>query len=649
MAGILSIASSSLGAFQRALEVAGNNIANIGNTSYSRQSVHFAATPSHRYAGSFIGTGVSIVDINRNSDRFAVQRVRDTLTPKSQYDTFYQQALQIDKLLSQEGTSISTSLQSFFNSLAQLNEAPDSVASRGVALKQSEILVDQFNSMQLRLDEYQSNNTTQINEAISQINQITASIAAVNKQLGAVADAPELLDKRDELLRELSQYTDVTVIDQGGAGISVAIGSGEMLVMGTEYRNLAIKPGTTIQSGTRIVIENGSGQIDVTSNLKSGMLGGLLDFEQDVISHASQLLGQMAIGLAETFNAQHRLGMDLNSQLGKDFFTDFNQMSFQLARATSSVDNTGTGILSVEISDVNQLKLSDYELLVTDAGTNEVRILRKSDGQSITLNWTDTPPAPPAGQIVLDGMTITVDDIANLNNNDRFTLSPTRGAARDLKLSINDAREIAFASPVRTQASLENTGNGRISLGEIFDTVNVDKEFRIEFISDTQYNLINVTDSITTGPIAFTPNSDNTLLIPDAISPSYSVVLAGIPKAGDSFSASYNSGGIGDNRNGLKLGALQQNKIFEGGTESLFDRYSNLIAQVGGKTYQAKLRSDAADILYQQAVDFRESKSGVNLDEEAANLLRFQQAYQAASKLMAVSNDMINILFAAMR
>ncbi|WED43984.1 flagellar hook-associated protein FlgK [Legionella cardiaca] len=649
MSGILSIAASSLSAFQRALEVVGNNIANANNSGYSRQTTQFTPMPSQRYAGSYIGTGVGVSNIKRNNDFFATRQVRETLTSKTEYDTFYQQALQIDKLLSQDGTSVSASLQNFFNALAQLNEAPDSLASRGVAIKQSELLVDQFNTMQLRLDEYQRNNTTQINEAIAQINQITASIAQVNEQLSGIRNAPELLDKRDELLRELSQYTTVTVIDQGDSGISVAIGSGEMLVMGTEHRDLAIAPNTSGQVGTRITIDNGAGQTEVTKNLHSGMLGGLLSFEEDVIGQASQLLGQMAIGLATTFNAQHRLGIDMNSQIGKDFFTDFNDMSLQLTRAVAATNNTGSGVLSVAISDIAQTKLSDYELLVTDSLTNEIRLIRKSDGQSTTLNWTNSPPTPPAGQIVIDGMTITVDNVSNLSNDDRFTISPTRGAARDLKLKVVDAREIAFASPVRTQASLANTGNGRIALGDVFNTTDVNKEFRIEFISDTQYNLINVTDSITTGPITFTPNADNTVLIPDALAPSYSIVLSGIPKTGDSFTASFNSGGIGDNRNGLRLNALQQNKIFEGGSESIFDRYSNLIAQVGGKTYQAKLRSDAADILHQQAVEFRDSKAGVNLDEEATNLLRFEQAYQAASKVMAVSGQMMDILFAAMR
>ncbi|ARG97784.1 flagellar hook-associated protein FlgK [Legionella micdadei] len=650
MAGILNIAASSLNAFQRALAVTGNNIANSSNRAYTRQTVQFAPMPSQRYAGSYIGGGVAISNIQRNSDRFATEQVRETLTTKSQYDSLYQQAIQIDKLLSEKGTSLSGNMQTFFTALGQLNETPDNLASRSLMLQQSQLLVDQFNSLQLRFDEYQRNNTTQITEAVNQINQITANIAQINKQLTAAPDAPELLDTRDDLLRELAKYTEVTVIDQGNAGIDVAIGNGEMLVIGAEQRNLVVNANLTGQLGTQVFLANGQGQIDITSNLHSGMIGGLLEFEQDILGYGSQLIGQLAIGLATAFNTQHKLGIDMNSQIGKNYFTDYNQANLQLSRSLPSNSNTGAAVLSVAISDINQTMLSDYQLVVSDTATNEVRLIRQSDGQSTTLNWTNTPPAPPAGQIILDGMTITVDDVSNLVNSDRFTLMPTRGAARDLQLNITDPREIALASPVRTEASINNTGSGRIALGDVLNTnAAVGKEYSIQFISPTQYNLINVTDSVTTGPFTFTPNTDNTIMIPDSVNPSYSVILSGIPATGDTFSASYNAGGIGDNRNGLMLAALQQSKIFNNGTASLFDKHTDLITGVGGVTYQAKIRSDAAEILHQQAVDFRESKSGVNLDEEASNLLRFEQAYQAASRVMAVSSQIMDALFAVMR
>ncbi|MCE3043997.1 flagellar hook-associated protein FlgK [Legionella sp. 16cNR16C] len=649
MANILNIATSGLLAFQRGLDLTANNISNSKTPGYNRQMLLLKSLPSQRFAGSFIGAGVNPAEVKRNSDRFATQQVRETLTTKSQYDIFFEQASQIDKLLSQDGTSISATLQNFFNALGQLNESPDNTASRGVALNQSRLLVEQFRTMQLRLDEYQHNNSQQLDEAANQINRLTADIAKLNEKISVVGNSPELLDTRDELLRQLSQYTDVIVVDDGNAGISVAIGSGEVLVNGTNQRNLAVLPGFNGQSGSRLAIQNGTAFIDVTDNLHSGMIGGLLDFEDTVLKQASELLGQMAIGLASQFNQQQRLGMDMNNAIGKNVFTDFNDAMSQIARAIPSSLNTGTGVMSVNLSDLTQLKLSDYELFVTDTGSNEVRILRKSDNQSFVMNLTSSPPAPPAGQLQIDGMTISIDNLSNMANGDRYYFNPTKGAAGKLELAVSDSKEFALASPVRVQAALGNSGEGKIQLGDILNTSNVNKDFRIEFISDTQYNLVNLTDAVTSGPFSFTPDSDNLVQIPDSFNPSYSIVLSGRPSAGDQFNASYNTNGFGDNRNGLKLAAIQKANLFEGGTENLSDRYANLLAQVGSKTNQAKLRSEAADILHKQALDFRDSKSAVNLDEEAANLIQFEQAYQAASKLLTVASEMMDVLFAAMR
>ncbi|AMQ27569.1 TPA: flagellar hook-associated protein FlgK [Legionella pneumophila] len=647
---ILNIAYSGLNAFQRALDVTGNNIANFKTRGYSRQSIQFTPIASNRYAGSYIGAGVSVSSIYRNVDQFANAQVRSTLSYRTQYDAFYNQAIQIDKLLSQDGSSISVPLQTFFDSIGQLNSTPDNIATRGVVLKQSQLLAQQFNSLQIKLEEYERNSTLQVTESVKIINRITKELAEVNGKLLGNNNIPELLDHRDELLKQLSGYTDLSIFDQGDGTISVGIASGDMLVAGTQQRDLVVGTGKDSIFGTKIFLSSGgNNQVDITDRLTTGMLGGLIDYEKNVLGQASQLIGQMAIGLAQTFNTQHKLGMDMNSQIGKDFFTDFNSPGQMLKRSTASADNSGTAVLSVNISDISQVKLSDYDLIISDTGANELRLIRKSDGTSTTLTWSSSPPAPPAGQVVIDGMTITVNDLSQLANNDHYTLTPTRGAARDFALEIKDAYEIALASPVKTTASLNNTGQGQIILGPVLNTASVNKQFRIDFISDTQYNLVNVTDSTTAGPFAFVPNTNNVIQIPDGVTPSYSVVLSGIPKSGDQFTTDYNAGGFGDNRNGLILSNIQQNKIFSNGSETLFDRYGGLLAEVGGRTNQAKTSFESADILHKQALDFQDSKSGVNLDEEGANLLVFQQAYQAAGKLMEISNQIMNLLFDIMR
>lgn len=646
---ILSIAYSGMNAFQNALSVTGNNIANCKTRGYSRQSIQFAPNPSRSFAGSFIGSGVAVNNVYRNVDQFANAQVRSTLSVKSQYDTFYQQALEINKLLSQDGSSLSVSLQSFFDSLGQLNNAPDNVASRNVVMSQTQLLASQFLFLQQNLDQYQANSTAQIKEITNKINQLTSSLAAVNEQITNSPNSPDLLDQRDELLKELSQYSDLTVVEQDNGMVDVGIGSGQMLVIGTTQRALSVSFDPITAQGTHVLLDNGAGQTEITNQLSSGTLGGLLSYERNILSKASQTIGQMAIGLAQTFNAQNSLGMDLNNQLGQNIFTDYNTLAMQLDRAVAAATNTGSGVLSVNISDITQTKITDYQLVVTNAGLNQVTLIRDSDGSAVTLNWTSNPPAPPAGQIVVDGMTIAVDNIGNLANNDSFTIMPTRGAADKFALLMNDPRQLALASPVQTSASLSNTGQGQIALGPILNTTGVTKQYTIDFISPTQFNLINVTDGITTGPLPFVPNTDNVIQIPNATNPSYSITLSGAPNAGDQFTAQYNQGGYGDNRNGLLLAGIQQQDIFSNGTETIFDVYSDLLSETGSQTNEAKNRSDAFQVLYKQSVDYQDSISGVNLDEEAENLLQFKQAYEAAAKLMEIANQMMDLLFQIMR
>lgn len=647
---ILSVAYSGLNAFQYALDVSANNIANATTRGYSRQSILLTPSQYQRYGSSYLGTGVTVGSVYRNADQFANAQVRSTLSTKSQYDTFFQQAGQIDRMLSQNGTSISSALQSFFDAFNQLNNAPDSSASRGVAYSQSQSLVEQFNFLQTNLNQFQQNSTAEIAAIANKINEIGANIVNFNAQISANTDSPELLDQRDQFLKQLSEYTDLTIIEQENGLINVGICTGEMLVVGTNQRTLWVQSDPATSSGTQVLLGSGAGQLDISGQLTTGKLGGLMSYESSVIATSSQTIGLMAIGLAQTFNAQNQLGMDMNNMLGANYFTDYTSQAMQLQRSVAAGTNMGTGVLSVNISDLAQVQISDYQLVVSDASTNQVRVMRESDGTTMTLNWTSNPPAPPAGQITVDGMTITIDDIANLVDNDSFTLMPTRGAADDFALLITDPDSIALASPVRTSASMNNTGTGKIVLGSLWNTAAVSDQYEVDFISSTQFNIVDVTTGITvSGPLSFTPNTINVVQIPNATNPSYSIVLSGMPNSGDQFTAEYNQGGFGDNRNGLLLAGIQDLSLFDNGNETLFDCYSDLLSTVGSQTNQSQNRAAAFDVLYRQAVDFQESKSGVNLDEEGANLLRFEQAYAAAGKLMEVSNQMMRVLFDMMR
>ena len=649
---ILNTAYSGLSAFQNALSVISNNITNATTKGYSRQAIQFIPSLTQKVGNSYMGSGVSVANIIRNSDDFANYQVRTTSSLKSQYEVFYQQAAQVDQLLSQNGAGLSASMQTFFSALSTMNNNPADLSARTPALKQTQLLANQFNTLQTTLNQYQQNSATQIQQSLGQINTITKNIAQLNQQLIAKSDAPDLLDQRDVLIQQLSQYADISVINQPNGTINVGFGNGQMLVTGTTQSNLSISSSKSDSFSTKIMMANQ----EVTSFFASGSIKGILDYEQNVLGKASQMLGQMAIGLAQAFNAQQALGVNANNQLGGNLFTDYNSDAIQKSRAVASAHNPGSASLQISIADISQTKISDYELTVVDAANHKYNLIRKSDGTSIPLTWDPASAATPAtlsvegtGATVIDGLSIRVDAISNLSNNDQFTIAATRGAAGQLNMVLTDPKGFALAAAVSTTVAQTNTGQGSIKLGSVFNTTAVTNNYTITVDNGdpTKY-------TISGDPTVYSliPGSDNTIYLPPgstSANASYSVVLSGTPNAGDEFKLGFNNGAVGDNRNGLLLANIQQSKLFSGGSESIFDRYSNLVADVGADTNDAKLRASSADVVYKQAVNYQSSISGVNLDEEASNLLKYQQAYQAAGKVMQVANDMMNVIFSMMR
>lgn len=648
---LLNTAYSGLSAFQQALNVTANNITNFGTKGYSRQSINFSPNSSVKYAGSFVGSGVNVKGIQRNVDQFAKLQVRGTQSMRSEHDSFYQQASQIDKLLSQDGANISSSLQLFFNALNQLNNTPDSATARNVVLTQSQLLVNQFNYIQTELDNNDANTSIQISQTANQVNQITQQLATLNGQIQSNASEPSLLDQQELLLQELSQYLNITSVPQGDGSINVSLASGESLVSGTMQANLQVN---TTEAGTQIYLASNAVKVDVTAKINSGTIGGLLNYQENILGQVSRQLGLIAIGLAKVFNAQHRMGMDMNNKIGQNFFTDFNSSDMVASRVSNSTSNNGNAHLSVSIDDISQTRACDYSLKVTDTATQSFQLIRKSDGAVTTGTWQTNGQAPNGAQFVADGLTISVDDVSQLALGDSFVIKPTKGAANSMSLKVDDIRQLALASPIRTSALDTNTGSGSIALGTLFNTTDVQHCYTIAIDPNdpTQYTVITSGNGLPTsssaGPYTL-PANGIINLPPDSVDPSYSITLSGTPSAGDKFIADYNTGGIADNRNGATLSTLNISKLFADSTASLGDLNTNMISGVGNLTNRARLQFSAADVLHQQANDFQESQSGVNMDEEAANLLKYKQAYEASGKLVQVANEIMNVILDMMR
>lgn len=640
MANITNIATTGLLALQKALSTVGHNIANANTPGYSRQRVHLTSQVPQKLGGSYVGSGVTIQGVERISNEFLNQQLRISQSSFSQYESFLYHADKVDQIFSDDGINIAASMQDFFSSIATANENPSSIPARNTVLSQSEFMVDQISSIYGRLQDYEKLNNFELGEVVNEVNNIAQNIAQLNQQILSLGKgAHDLVDQRDQAILELSKYVSVNTIPQQDGTINVSVGNGQMLVLTGGAMPLSVQSSKIDPANKEIAIDFNGNQTVITNSLSGGRLGGLIEFRERMLKPSMNALGQISLGLVENFNRLHKQGMDANSQLGKNFFNDINSINAQQSRATNHENNSGSANLQIEITNSSQLSLSDYRLTVLSP--TDIRVVNLKDNSIQNFNgWP----------IELDGMRIAVDNPANLDVNDNFLLMPTRNGARWIDMNIKDPSEIALASPVRVEKQIGNIGDGEITFKQVLDSESPDltKDFTINFITPTQYEIINESDGVNLGTYTLISGT-NTIPIPPGSSPAYEIELSGSQQTGDRFSSIYNVNGVGDSRNGLQLSKLQSSRIFSGNSETLFDRHSSLVAMVGGQASQAGINQQASEILLEQSQSQRDSVSAVNLDEEAANLLRFQQAYQAVAKLISVADEIIDIIFSSSR
>ncbi|HFC53184.1 MAG TPA: flagellar hook-associated protein FlgK, partial [Gammaproteobacteria bacterium] len=440
---------------------------------------------------------------------------------------------------------------------------------------------------------------------------------------------------------------DVQVVEQSNFAINIYIGNGQSLVTDAESQQLSVMPNPYDSSQMDIGYANGSSLVNVTSLLTGGRLGGLIEQRTGIIAPSENSLGRIAVALADTFNRQHRLGMDLGSALGGDFF------AVGAPEVLASSNNISSASISATITDPNLLSNSDYRLSYDGSAYTLVRL---SDGQ---------------GEGPFTGMPFTSADGFSVDvaggppaAGDSYLIRPARGMARSLELLIDDTAKIAAAAPVRVGSDLANSGNGRVALTAVSDTSGAEfssspgaltPPLLVEFdpVTPNQYRIYDNSNPgapvLIAGPASYDPATGMDVVADNGLGYGYELRIEGEPGLGDRFTAEYNSQGTGDNSNMLALAELQTSNSMLKGTASFLDAYAGIITDVGTRTYQADVANRAQQALLRQAVDAREAVSGVNLDEEAANMMRFQQAYQASAQVISAAQGMFDALLGAVR
>ncbi len=620
---VLSTGTSALLAFQRALATTSHNVANINTPGYSRQKVDFTTANPQNLGYGDVGNGTRISDIRRVADQLAISRLLDGSGELARLKQLSALADRVDSLFSDTATNVSGVWSNFFDTVSGLSSNASGTADRQNMLDSAGNLVQRFKQLNENLNSLNEEVNNGLIAGASEVNRLAAEIAQINGAIGSNANnaAPDLLDRRDQLIANLIGYTGGTAVMQDGGFMNVYTAGGQALVVGTSATKVTTVTDPYQPERLQLAFETQGQKITLDPKNLGGQIGGLLEFRQTVLTPTQAELGRLAVGLASSFNETHHNGVDLYGQMGADFF------SFGSPRITGNTGNTGSANFSTAYGDLS--KLDGQNVMLQFNGTTW-QATRADTGAAIPMTGTGTAADP----LVINGVELVMSGTPA--NNDRFLLQPTAGVAGSLSVAITDTSRIAAAAPVKAAAGLSNTGTGKVSGVAVTDYANANlrNPAAIVFTSATEYTIDG------TGPFTYTAGG--------TISANgWSFVLDGAPKTGDSFNITPTPAGSSDNSNALLLAKVEDAKAFNDGTVTLNGALGGLTTLVGSAARAADYSLQAQQVITDQAQAARDSISGVNLDEEAADMLRLQQAYQAASQLISTADTMFQTILGA--
>ena len=626
MADMLGNALSALTSYQRALATTSHNIANADTEGYSRQRVDFATRVPQQMGDLSIGSGVTLSDVRRVYDEFAGQQLRSASSAFSQLDNYHQLASQLDNTLSNPELGISAALSDFYDSVQNLADDPASVSARQLLLSEAGSLSGRFAQFSAQLDGLDTDINNRIQASVNDINDLASQVANINTSIaqaqGKFGSVPgDLLDQRDQALLKLNDLVNIATVEQDDGSVNVFIGNGQSLVLGE--KNNALYTVRSAFEADRLEVSTSTSENGIISDVVGGgSLGASLSFRDGLLSDTRNELGRIASALASTLNQQNAAGLDLYGERGAAIFAQ------PAPTAIAASNNDGSAAITASLSDVSAL--TGRNIAMRFDGSNW-QFNDAGSGQALN-NWTGSGTV--ADPFVIDGVSIALS--GPVVAGDRFMVKPTEAAAASLSVVMSDPGQLASAAATRSGANAANTGTASISETQIVDAnhPNLTDAVSISFIDASTYSI--------NGAGSFSYSPGETISINGN-----NVSITGTPAAGDIFTIGENTGASGDNRNMLAMADVETLQVLNGGSASVQDAVSGLVGDIAVATRSAELNRDAQQNLLNQARATVESISGVNLDEEASNLLKFQQAYQAAAQAASVANQLFQSLIGA--
>ena len=645
---LLNVGSRALLANQAALQTAGHNIANVSTPGYSRQTVVLQTVQGQFTGGGYIGKGVDVQTIQRNHSEL-LTRQSTAASAVDAGDTVRMDRLrQLQEVFSGGASGIGASINDMMNALSDVVSAPTDLTARSVALTRMDETAARMRDASQRLDEIGYTVAEQLKGSMVAVNSLAKNIAGINEQIarakGNGQPANDLLDQRDQLIRELNQHIQTSQVAADDGTVSVFVAGSQPLVLGNQAATLSIDDPIDFGAGSgkkvlSFLAPGSSTKVELNENmLGGGQVAGLLRFQNNDLAEGRNLLGRMAIAISESMNTQNRLGLTLNGQPGENLFAPIS-----LGNATPSNFNTSTATMALTVADPTALQASSYTVSFTagDAGS----VTRHSDGKVFNFDGSALPPVTVASVFSAQGLGVTLSGAVNAG--DQFVINSLQGAAAELQALQYSPTDLAAANPVN--AAMGATNGGSLQLASLKATGPITQPatgspVTIAFTAGSP-----ATYSATVpGPPVATIATGNYVSGEKIAINGWEIALQGAPKSGDTVTvgnatdSQYGDWYKRDTGNASALMALRDVPMFDNAT--LADGFASAMAQVGTRTQSAQFAAELSSSIAANLERDRTAVSGVNLDEEAARLIQYQQAYQASAKMIQIAQNIFDTL-----
>jgi len=667
--GLFQTGVSGLLAAQQQLATTGHNIANVNTEGYNRQRTEQNAAFGHNSGGNYLGSGTYVEDITRIYNQFTYKEQLHSKSNLGNADTLHKDLTQLNEIMSFSGQAVAGSIDKLYQTVNSISDNPSDQGLRSIALSQANILVGDFRALNENFDQLEKSVNGELEQIANQISKISVELAKINdqvmqnKNLTVSGQPNDLLDRRDQLITELGQYTSVNTVKDKNGVMTVIIGNGATLVAGITPLTVTIQAGDPDPMKTKIQLQGPNSFFALDASNLGGSLAAKFEFRDEHLAEIRSEMNRLSMAISNTFNEAQADGLDLNQQQGLNIFTDINTTVLMQGRVLIPSNNAGTVAASVEITDVSLVPSDEFAVEWNGANYTMTNL---NTGSSQVLALT-----PPNEYDTGLGFSFNIDSGAPVAG-DKFFIRPTENSASLMRVTLQNESGIAASTPIEVSPSTNNVSSGGVSIITMDDPVaarnfvnvtnsgltidvyqnGANYDYRIYDANAAKPNPPSVVGAITSGSFAI-GNSAVIDLPPLPAPMAFQIEISGDPigqgaLAPEEYSIR-DAFGIGNGANASFMASTQEKGIINGGKETFGQNIGISTGNVGSKAKSAELVSSTAEALFTQAFNRNQSTSGVNLDEEAANMMKFQQAYQASSRIISVATTIFDTLLAASR